>query len=138
MLLGTQVKNCLIGGPAFGRLQKGDLIVQIDGYDVNEENILSYLLGSDIPGSQVIITVQRTKEGTMENIRSEYCENHNTLVGVDEFQVDLTRISTAEIADRRRMFDLFTFLEVVPEKFCSTLCSSPFAFRHLKSHVRLG
>ncbi len=115
MLLGVQVQNCLIGGPAFGRLQKGDLIVKIDGNDVNEHNILPYLLGSDIPGSHVIITVQRKKEGIMGNIESEFCGLHSNLADVDELDVGLSRISTVEIADRRRMFDLFTFLEVVPE-----------------------
>jgi hypothetical protein len=117
MLLGTQVKNCLIGGPAFGHLQKGDLIVKIDGNEVNDDNILPFLLGSDIPGSQVIITVQRRKEGTMGNIGSELYGYHNLFAGSDKVDVVLTRISTAEIADRRRMFDLFTFLEVVPVKY---------------------
>jgi PDZ domain-containing secreted protein len=111
MLLGTQVKNCLIGGPAFGRLQKGDMIVKIDGHRVNEDNILPRLLGSDIPGSEVIITVHRRKEGDKDDIGSEYCGLHSNIAGVDELDIGLTRISTTEIADRRRMFDLFTVLE---------------------------
>ena len=79
MLLGTQVKNCRV---AVGRLQKVYLIVKIDGNDVNADNIIPYLLGSDIPGSQVIIAVLRTKDGTMRKIGSEYCRNHKNIADV--------------------------------------------------------
>jgi hypothetical protein len=132
MLLGTQVKNCLIGGPAFGRLQKGDVIVKIDGRDVNEHNILPYLLGSDVPGSQVMITVQRTNTNSMGNLGSEYCVLSSSRAQVDVLDIDLIRISTEEIADLRRMFDLFTYLEVGPRdqfKFEMSILASEISCR---------
>jgi hypothetical protein len=120
MLHGTKIENTLIGGPAFGLLKKGDILIKIDGQPVSEENILTALRGSDIPGSKVVLTVNRLK-GDAPDTR-HYGGNYMSAspspdISADEedleqVDIDITRIATAEIADRRRMFDMFTFLEV--------------------------
>lgn len=119
MLHGTKIENTLIGGPAFGLLKKGDMLIKIDGQPVSEENILTALRGSDIPGSKVTLTVNRIKG---EVINSRRYGNYMSASpspdisadeeDLEEIDINITRIATAEIADRRRMFDLFTFLEV--------------------------
>ena len=119
MLHGTKIENTLIGGPAFGLLRKGDILIKIDGQPVSEENILTALRGNDIPGSKVVLTVNRLK-GEVPDTR--YHGNYMSAspspdISADEedleqIDINITRIATAEIADRRRMFDMFTFLEV--------------------------
>ncbi len=122
MLHGTKIENTLIGGPAFGLLAKGDILVKIDGQPVSEENILTALKGNDIPGSKVVLTVHRVK-GEVPNTkpiirRQTNYDSPSPDISADdedmeEIDISITRIATAEIADRRRMFDLFTFLEVL-------------------------
>ncbi len=41
---------------------------------------------------------------------------------MEEIDISITRIATAEIADRRRMFDLFTFLEVIKHSSFYFVC----------------
>jgi hypothetical protein len=124
MLHGTKVENTLFGGPAFGLLKKGDILVKIDGVPVSEDDILSGLRGPDVPGSTVVLTVHRAK------LDSDIRRNHITHVpkgnsqsddpnvsndeeDLDEIEFTITRIATAEIADRRKMFDHFTSLQVI-------------------------
>ena len=110
MLFGCQVENIMIGGPAYGKLQKGDVVLKIDGIDVNESNVLELLRGCDVPASHCLITVQRSRSG-----RSHLDKGHHQVMHTDIYEVlhiDLKRVSTAEVADLRRMFDLFTFFEV--------------------------
>lgn len=59
MLLGCTIDNMVVGGPAYGcqKLEKGDVILKIDGQPVNQDNLLSYLIGNDTPGSKVAITI---------------------------------------------------------------------------------
>ena len=94
MLTGCQVDNLLIGGPACnsGQLEKGDLVVSIDGNEVTDENIHGLLVGEDKPGSTVMIAVQKARTGQVHMVKLE-------------------RIASAEIADRRRLFELFTALK---------------------------
>ena len=93
MLIGTVIDNMVIGGPAYNsdRLEKGDTIVQVNGKPVSAEELPDMLIGDDIPGTSVVITVQR---------------------GEEQFNLSLTRMATETIADRRRMFELFTTLKV--------------------------
>ncbi len=109
MLHGVKVENTLIGGPSFGLLEKGDIIVRIDGEYVSEADVFEKLKGCDIPGSQVLITVERLGSNSPLSVKSL-----RDFDGLDTREVDVkvTRMATAEIADRRRMFDLFTVLEV--------------------------
>jgi hypothetical protein len=119
MLHGTKVENTLFGGPAFGHLVKGDILVKIDGVPVTEESILADLRGSDIPGSTVVLTVRRVK--VEEDIKLFQKERSSPLDApnfsadeddMEEIDIKITRIATAEIADRRKMFDHFTILQV--------------------------
>ena len=130
MLHGTKVENTLFGGPAFGHLIKGDILVKIDGVPVSEETILADLRGSDIPGSTVVLTVLRSKQCT-DSLQNQ--ERHSPIDApnfsadeddMDEIDIRITRIATAEIADRRKMFDHFTSLQVRAGKKFDICCQS--------------
>jgi hypothetical protein len=58
----------------------------------SSDNILTALNGCQIPGSSVTITIKKAGTGEVKD-------------------VELVRMMTAEIADKRRMFDLFTRME---------------------------
>jgi PDZ domain-containing secreted protein len=110
MLHGTKIEGTLIGGPSFGLIFKGDDIVRIDGEDVTSESVLEALRGSDIPGSKVTITVQRQTAVSEEPgvvIPSSRPEMHN-----GNIDVEVTRMATADIAEHRRIFELFTVFKV--------------------------
>ena len=95
MLDGCAIDNVLIGGPAHssGALRKGDIIVAVDKNLVSKDNVLASIVGSDTPGSSVILTLK--EGGSSEHV----------------FSVELVRKATKEIADRRRLFELFTALK---------------------------
>jgi C-terminal processing protease CtpA/Prc len=59
MLNDLIIDNMVIGGPAYKckQLDRGDKIIKVDGYEVDENNFQALLLGDDIPGSFVILTV---------------------------------------------------------------------------------
>mmetsp|Transcript_10713 Transcript_10713/g.30130 ORF Transcript_10713/g.30130 Transcript_10713/m.30130 type:complete len:364 (-) Transcript_10713:94-1185(-) len=104
MLLGVKVETTLIGGPSFGLLERGDYIVMVDGAAVTPENVSDALRGCDIPGSPVNITVERTLSG---------CPSPDSVSSTDKTQISIQilRMAISEIADRRHLFELFTFLE---------------------------
>lgn len=117
MLHGTKVINTLVGGPAFGYLMEGDIILKIDGQEVSIEDVSIYIRGHDIPGSKVTFTVLRRKAQACVDNEADpkspyspdiYSEDGN----LDELEISITRVATAEIADRKRMFDLLTFSKV--------------------------
>jgi hypothetical protein len=120
MLHGNRIENTLFGGPAFGHLMQGDIIFRIDGQPVSEQSILSDLRGSDVPGSKVVLTILRSKRAQKSRRRRfptrpsadspDIAADDNNL---EEIEVIITRMATAEIADRRAMFDHFTFLQVL-------------------------
>jgi len=91
MLSGTKVDNLLIGGPAMecGHVQKGDRILKVDGQAVDGNNVDTMLLGNDVPGSLVKLIVAKGDTGAEE-------------------EVVIHRMATAKIADKRRMFELFS------------------------------
>ena len=67
--------------------------MRVDGMELlSSENIQTALEGCQIPGTTVTITIKKAGSG-----------------GVVD--VELVRMLTAEIADKRRMFDLFTRME---------------------------
>lgn len=72
------------------RLQRGDTIVTVDGQTANKHNVIDLLIGEDLPGSFVRVGFVRD--------------------GAPEATCLLQRMSVAKIADRRRMFELFTAL----------------------------
>jgi hypothetical protein len=92
ILAGCEVDNLLIGGPAHdsGKLRKGDIIVAVDNEPVNCDNVRMSIFGSDTPGSSVLLTLQRDNA---------------------TFSVLLVRKATKEIADRTRLFELFTAIK---------------------------
>jgi C-terminal processing protease CtpA/Prc len=61
MLLGTMIDNLVVGGPAYNsrQLHHGDVILKVDGVPVTQTNIHEVMVGSDIPGSPILLTVAR-------------------------------------------------------------------------------
>ena len=96
MVKDTVVDNVMTGAPASHckQIQKGDVVVEIDGTPVTPKNIIELLVGNDVPGSSVTLKLAR-------NSRSD----QRTL------QVVLKRASTAELADKKKMFQLFTHIK---------------------------
>jgi C-terminal processing protease CtpA/Prc len=61
VLDGTIIQSTIVGGPAFvaSYLEKGDIILKIDGKPATKENIDTLLDSSQTPGSTVILTVAK-------------------------------------------------------------------------------
>jgi C-terminal processing protease CtpA/Prc len=61
MILGTMVDNLVVGGPAFNsrQLQHGDVIIKVDGAPVTQANIHEMMVGNDVPGTPVLVTIAR-------------------------------------------------------------------------------
>lgn len=95
MLNGCQIDNMVVGGPAWNshQLEHGDEILKVDGRTVDADDILDGLVGNDLPGSTVRLTVRKDIPG-------------NSLE-----TVTLHRMASEVIADRRRMFELFTSIK---------------------------
>ena len=93
MLNGMTIDNMIIGGPAYNSrvLDKGDVICKIDQMPVSLEELPHALLGSDVPGSSVVLTVRKISGRTLD--------------------VGLKRMATSVISDRCRMFELFAVKE---------------------------
>ncbi|EKX36879.1 hypothetical protein GUITHDRAFT_116901 [Guillardia theta CCMP2712] len=89
MIKGVVIDNLLTGGPAANskKMAKGDTILKVDGKSCTSDNVLDLLRGEDVPGSLVVLTLQRNRE---------------------EFDVALARMATGELADKKKMFELFT------------------------------
>ena len=71
------------------KFKRGDRVLKIDGEDVDESGagLTKMLIGSDVPGTDVTVTVKRE--------------------GDNVFDVTLTRATTLELADKKKMFQLF-------------------------------
>jgi C-terminal processing protease CtpA/Prc len=86
------ILNLMVGGPAFNskKISKGDEVCAIDGVNnLKGPQITAALKGSNIAGTKVTLTIKRRLTGEVED-------------------VPLTRVLTASIADKRKLFDLFT------------------------------
>ena len=61
MLLGTMIDNLVVGGPAYNsrQLHRGDVVLKVDGQPVTQTNIHDAMVGSDVPGSPVVVSVAR-------------------------------------------------------------------------------
>jgi hypothetical protein len=105
MLDGCAIDNLLIGGPGHncGALKKGDIIVAVDNQPVDSDNVLDSIVGSDTPGSSVILTLKKIDFDNDFSLPDFYSDQF--------FSVELVRMATAEIAERRRLFELFTALK---------------------------
>ncbi len=57
LLTGSAVLDCVCGGPGYNSnsLAQGDVILKIDGQNVNAANIHAALIGNDMPGSPVVV-----------------------------------------------------------------------------------
>jgi hypothetical protein len=84
------VTQVLVGGPAFNsrKVAKGDTIVGIDGHSVDGKSIFDRLIGSDKPGSVVVLSLKKAS-GTVENVR-------------------LQRKLSSLLGDKRQLFEKFT------------------------------
>jgi hypothetical protein len=82
----------LIGTPAWNskKIHKGDVLVAVDGHEEKGEAMIAKLLGAH--GTSVTLTIK--KEGGDEHV-----------------DVELQRMATSLVADKRKMFDLFTAIE---------------------------
>lgn len=89
------IDSMVVGGPAYNsrHLDKGDVVVEIDGNAVTSDNLSQLLVGCDVAGSAVTITVKKGgKTGAKKS-------------------VTLLRMPSEAIADRRRLFELFTAMK---------------------------
>jgi len=95
MINGCVLDSLVVGGPGYncGQLDRGDIVLKVDNAVVASTTILAALIGDDLPGSDVMLTVQ--KGGKAGNVRV----------------VKLQRMATERIADRRRTFELFTLIK---------------------------
>ena len=58
---GTFVDNTVVGGPAHSskKIEHGDIVLEVDGRAATNDNIFELLIGNDIPGSVVEITLSK-------------------------------------------------------------------------------
>jgi len=95
MFAGQVIDSMVVGGPAYNsrQLDKGDFVVDIDGKAVTNDNLSQLLVGADVAGTPVIIGVKKGgKTGAKKS-------------------VTLLRMPSEAIADRRRLFELFTAMK---------------------------
>ncbi len=61
MINGRIVDSMVIGGPAYNsqQLNRGDVILKVDGVSVTNENILETMVGCDVPGSIVDLCIAK-------------------------------------------------------------------------------
>ena len=113
MLKYNMIDNMVLGGPAFNtrQLSKGDLILKIDGFAcTSKEEIHNLLLGEDIPGTTVTLTVKHNHHDSADRWMYWDDDVDVLLDGVIR-DVTLIRMANEEIVDRRRIFELFTSLK---------------------------
>jgi len=84
----------VVGGPAYNTraLGKGDVILEVDAMSIDIESLYDALVGSDVPGSTVTLRVKKAGSGDLKD-------------------VEVVRIESRELADKRRLFELFTDIE---------------------------
>ena len=64
MLHGVVIDHMIEGGPAHksNQLEPGDRVLKVDGKDVTEDTLPGMVIGSDMPGSIVTLTVQKASD----------------------------------------------------------------------------
>ena len=62
MFKGNIIESMVVGGPAFNcqQLDRGDELLLVDGEAVTDANRNLLLIGGDVPGSAVTLTVRKT------------------------------------------------------------------------------
>ena len=65
---GLQIQDMVVGGPAFSsqQLSSGDRLLAVDGLPVNSHTYHESLIGSDIPGTLVKLTVCSSSDHVKE------------------------------------------------------------------------
>ena len=93
MLSGVKVESCLIGAPAWNseQMDQGDVILKVDDVAVTDATVQQCLKGCDEPGSPVKLDIKRKKGGTVV--------------------ITLHRMASAVVADKRRLFEVFTSIK---------------------------
>lgn len=84
------IRDILVGGPAWcsKQLLRGDVVVAIDGQELHGDAIIGALQGSQIPGTDVVLSVKKLQTGALQD-------------------VVLQRMHTSQVLDKRKMQDLF-------------------------------
>ena len=90
MLNGCAIDNVLPAMAMHADLLKGDIIVQVDDTPATADTVHKQLIGEDMPGTSVMLTVRR---------------------GHTERTAQLIRMANSDIADMRRVFEIFTNLK---------------------------
>jgi C-terminal processing protease CtpA/Prc len=90
MLNGCAIDNVLPAMAMHADLLKGDIIVKVDDQPTVTETVHKQLIGEDVPGTSVMLTVRR---------------------GHTERTAQLIRMANSDIADMRRVFEIFTNLK---------------------------
>jgi hypothetical protein len=130
LLNGLVIDDIVLGGPAFNaeQIDKGDTILRVDDIDVTAETVQRALIGTDKPESTVSIVI---KKGPTSNSKREdsnplwylnsAVSSSSTIPSVlrdrNENEapmrtVEVVRMRSASVADRRRMSELFTIMKV--------------------------
>jgi len=115
MLNDLVIHNMVVGGPAYKckQLEVGDEIIKVDGVEVSADRFEEFqkaLIGDDVPGSTLTLTVRKQPE-------------EESSVSEKEVTVKLRRMAREEMADHVKMFELFTSLkEYVLEGDFSKAC----------------
>jgi C-terminal processing protease CtpA/Prc len=91
---GCTVTDLLVGSPAMSsrQIERGDVILAVDGQPATAHNIVHLIHSPDIPGTCVTLTMQQRDGG--------------------ERDLTLTRMASAKAAERKKLFDLFASLRV--------------------------
>ena len=94
LLNGLEIDSLVVGGPAFESklLEKGDIILQIDKSSVSLDDIQQRLVGTDVPGSSIMLTIRKKSGRTID--------------------VALKKIPASIIADQFRMLEMFAICKV--------------------------
>ena len=98
LLTGVTIDTIVIGGPAHAhstQIQRGDKILSVDGVAATADNVLTLLVGDDVPGSHVDLTLSKAGKAAAGSAVT----------------VKLTRAATRHMADRCALYELFTRLK---------------------------
>ena len=132
LLNGAYVDDVIVGGPAFNteQIEKGDTIVRVDNVEVTAENVQRALIGTDRPESTVTVTIKKGASSILRKGDSNPLWYLNSAISStsplpaalqDHADSDamtrdvvVTRMRSANVADRKRISELLTIMKVRP------------------------
>jgi len=110
------IDQILVGGPAYYSkvLESGDEILEVDGAKIEPNMLANTLLGSDIPGTFVNITVRQVR-GEIKTVKLKRISSES----MSEQRLHIFEIinEAKNAADRHRASDLHQMLENILEKW---------------------